>query len=210
MAKPPNPRASDPIPGVPVEARPLRIALYVLLALAAAAVLFLQPALAGAVKRGALPGFWLFLPMALYGAFLLAYAVDRLLLVRRRGYPAGKAFFQVTFGVMFVLLLMPSTIADFNARKGKGVRRYLLHPDAGVRVLAIEALGYRGLDDARPHMGLLTDRLEDRDPRVRDSATRVLSKWSGKKPDDVAGMKAWASELSGGSARTSTTAKEDP
>jgi hypothetical protein len=194
----------DPIPGVPVEARPLRIALYVLLALAAAAVLFLQPALAGAVQRGALPGFWLFLPMGLYGAFLLAYAVDRLLLVKRRGYPAGKAFFQIAFGVMFALMLLPSTIADFKDRQVSGVRRYLLHPDAGVRTLAVEALGFRGLDASRDHLKLLVDRLDDRDPGVRRAATRVLAGWSGKKPADVGGMKAWASELSGGSTSTST------
>ncbi len=196
MAQDAPPKATDPIPGVPVNAKPLRIALYVLLALTAVAALFLQPALGGAVKRGALPAFWLFLPMALYTAFLLAYAVDRALLVKRRRYPAGKAFFQIAFGVVFAMLLLPSTIADFSARRPEGMRRYLLHPDAQVRVLAVEALGYRGKDAARAHGALLAERLDDRNERVRRAATAVLSTWSGKKPEDVTGIRAWALEWS--------------
>lgn len=196
MAQNAPPRASDPIPGVPDNAKPLRIALYVLLALTAVAALFLQPALGGAVQRGALARFWLFLPVALYGVFLLAYAVDRGLLVRRRRYPAGKAFFQIAFGVLFALLLLPSTSADFAAQRPDGLRRYLAHSDGQVRVLAVEALGYRGKDAARPFAEALVDRLDDRDDEVRRAATAVLAAWSGKKPDDVTGIRAWALEWS--------------
>ena len=42
---------------------PLRIALYVLAALAAGAALFVEPALDGAVRRGAINPKWLFLPI---------------------------------------------------------------------------------------------------------------------------------------------------
>src|SRR5687767_2266628 len=87
--------------------RPLRIALYVLTVLTAAAALFLEPALAGAVSRHALGRFWLFTPLAVYGVFFLAYSFDRWLLIQR-GYPAGKAFFQIVFGLVFALLLLPS------------------------------------------------------------------------------------------------------
>ncbi len=196
MAQPAPPKVTDPIPGVPVNAKPLRIGLYVLLALTAVAALFLQPALGGAVERGALARFWLFLPIALYGAFLLAYAVDRALLVKRRRYPAGKAFFQIAFGVLFALLLLPSTTADFAARRPEGVQRYLVHSDAHARVLAIEALGFRGAEAARPYAKVLVDRLDDRDEEVRRAATAVLARWSGKKADDATGIRAWALEWS--------------
>lgn len=206
MARP-QPKASDPIPGVPVNAKPFRILLYVLLALTAAAVLFLQPALGGAVKRGAISSVWLFLPMTLFGLFFLAYAVDRVLLVKRRRYPTGRAFFQIAFGVLFALLLLPSTIADFNDRHAVGLRRYLLHPDARVRVLAVEAMGYRGRDEAHTHIEDLVSRLDDRDQRVRRAATDVLVSWSGKNPEDTAGIRAWALEWS--QTTTSTGAARD-
>jgi hypothetical protein len=202
MAKSTRPKAEDPIPGVPVEARPLRLALFVLTVLTAAAALFLEPALAGAVHRGALASGWLFLPIALYGVFFLVYAVDRWLLVRRRRYPAGRAFFQVAFGLLFALLLLPSTIGDWNLRQPEGEERLLTHPDATVRKVAIEARGFRGFAPAE--VPALAARLKDQDPGVRAAAALVLGRWSGKNPEDVDGIRAWAT----GAARTATAAAE--
>src|SRR5436190_19121795 len=94
-----TPRGSDSALGMPVKPRPLRIALYVLLVSSAAASLFLEPALAGAVARGALSQAWRFTAIGVYGVFYAVYVVDRLLLVKWRRYPAGKAFFQIAFGL---------------------------------------------------------------------------------------------------------------
>lgn len=198
-----GPRAKDPILELPLRAKPLRVALYVLTVLSAAAALFLEPALAGAVARGAISPLWLFTAIGVYGVFFLAYAVDRWVLVRRRRYPAGKAFFQVAFGLVFGLLLLPSTIGDYASRPpSQGIERLLLHPDPEVRAVAVEALGFRG--PSSEHVELLVARLLDRDPRVEESARGVLSRWSGLAPEDTAGIRLWASALS----RTATRAKE--
>src|SRR5688572_1271854 len=93
------PRGGEPTSAMPVKPRPLRIALYILLVLSAAAALFLEPAIAGAVARGAIPPIWLFTALGVYGLFYAVYVVDRLLLVKWRRYPAGKAFFQIAFGL---------------------------------------------------------------------------------------------------------------
>src|SRR5260221_10214518 len=85
----------------------LRVALYVLAALSAGAALFVEPALDGAVRRGALSGRWLFLPIGVYCAALVAYGVDRAWVVRRRRFPLAKALYQVAFAVIFGLLLLP-------------------------------------------------------------------------------------------------------
>ncbi|MCK6552833.1 HEAT repeat domain-containing protein [Myxococcota bacterium] len=198
-----GPRANDPILGLPTKAKPLRVALYVLTVLSAAAALFVEPALAGAVQRGAISPLWLFTAIGVYGVFFLAYAVDRWVLVRRRHYPAGKAFFQIAFGLVFGLLLLPSTIGDYASQKLTGMERLLSHPDAEVREIAVEALGYRGFQ--RGSVPLIVPRLGDRDPRVAAAARRVLAQWSGKPAEDVAGIDAWASALS----RTATVTTQE-
>jgi hypothetical protein len=194
MSSTADPGANEPILALPLQPKPLRIALYVLTVLSAIAALFLEPALAGAVSRGAISPHWLFTAIGIYGVFFLAYAVDRFMLVRRRRYPAGKAFFQVAFGLVFGLLLLPSTIGDYASRAPTGLERLLAHPDAEVRAVTVEALGFRG--PSKEHIALLLARLKDRDPRVEHAARTVLAKWSGRSPDDTAGIHAWASALS--------------
>lgn len=200
MAKPSRFRANDPILSLPGEIKPLRIALYVFLLLSAVSALFLEPALAGAVHRGAVSSIWMFLPLGLFAVFFAVYAVDRWFLVKRRAYPAGRAFFQVAFGVVFGLLLLPSTIGDWEAHRPVGIARLLSHPDAEVRMVAVEAVGFRGPSQERA--ALVVKRLDDRDPRVVEAAWEVLGRWSGKDPADRAGIRVWASRLSSTSSTT--------
>jgi hypothetical protein len=200
VAEKARPRANDPILGLPGEIKPLRIVLYVFLLLTAVSALFLEPALAGAVHRGAVSAVWLFLPLVLYGVFFAVYALDRWFLVKRRNFPAGRAFFQVAFGIVFGLLLLPSTIGDWMLRRPVGIERLLSHPDAEVRTVAVEALGFRGVSEERAEM--LVRKLDDRDPRVAEAARMVLAKWSGADPQDMAGIRAWAARLSATSSTT--------
>jgi hypothetical protein len=167
----------------------------VLTVLSAIAALFLEDALAHAVARGAISPHWLFLTIGIYGVFFLAYAIDRLLLVKRRRYPTGKAFFQVAFGLVFGLLLLPSTIRDYTAQTPPGAARLLSHPDPEVRAAEVKALGWEG--PSPEHIQLLVPKLQDRDPRVERAARQVLGKWSNRSPDDAAGIAAWAAALSG-------------
>ena len=200
MAERSKPRANDPILGLPGEIKPLRVLLFILTALSAVAALFLEPALAGAVKRGALTPAWLFLPITVYGAFVLAYGIDRVLLVKRRSYPAGRAFFQVAFAMVFGLLLLPETFRDWNERrKPAGIDRLLVHPDPEVRQVAVEAVGFRGATPARARA--LQRKLDDKSSEVRRAAAAVLATWSRKDPSDLAGLKTWVGQYS----MTSTT-----
>ncbi|MCA9554728.1 MAG: hypothetical protein KC933_32160 [Myxococcales bacterium] len=178
---------------VPPHVRPLRILLYVLTVAAAAAALFLQPALAGAVQRGALPRAWLFLPLGIYTVFFLVYAADRVSLVRRGFYPAGRAFFQLAFGVVFALLLLPSTISNWNDRRPSAVDRLAGHPDADVRLLTVEALGYRGPSPENARR--VAARLDDRAPEVRERARAILAAWSGRPTASPDELKGWAEAL---------------
>ena len=179
--------------------RSLRIALYVLTVATAAVALFIQPALSGAVQRGALRPLWMFLPVSLFVVLFLLYAIDRWILVKRRRYPAGRAFFQVAFGLIFALLLLPNTIREWNTRRPQGMERLLGHPDPEIRRVTVEALGFR---ERQPQfVDWVVAMLDDEDPEVRRAAQRVLALWSGHEIADVAGIRAWASQLSKTSTR---------
>jgi hypothetical protein len=168
--------------------------------LSAAAALFAEPLLADAVERGAIDPAWMFIPLACFAAFLAVYAIDRWVLVRRRSYPPGRAFFQIAFGVLFALLLLPSTFDDWRRRDALaapvGVEaRLLAHSDPAVRAVALEALGFRGPSPARiRQVGRL---LEDPATQVRRAAAQVLAQWSGLAPSDRRALAAWAKARAG-------------
>lgn len=199
MTSPPEPGPRRALP--PVKPRPLRIALYVLLVASAISAMFIEPALAGAVQRGAISPLWMFTALGIYGLFFLVYVADRLLLVKFRGYPAGKAFFQIAFGVVLALVLLPSTIRDFAARP-TGMNRLLAHADPEIRLVAVQSLFVRG--PSKENVVSAIERRRDSDVRVRDAAVEVLSRWSGKAKEDTAGIDAWATALSGASTATVT------
>jgi hypothetical protein len=182
-------------------ARPLRVALYVLTALSAVAALFVEPALAGAVQRGAVSPLWMFVPLAMFCALFLGYAVDRWRLVGRQKYPASRAIVQSLFGLILASVLLSSAVSDWG-RLPQGSDRLLAHPDAEIRASAVYALGFHGKSASAA--ALVAARLEDRSPEVRQAALDVLRRWSGQPNADVPGVRAWASALS----RSSTVTEE--
>jgi hypothetical protein len=195
-------KLKETILALPTEVKPFRVALYILAAFAMSAALFLQLPLHAAVGRGAISPSWLFMPLVVYCAFFVAYAVDRWLLVRRRSFPGGRAFFQVIFGVLFGLMLLPSTTLEWHASRPSGLVRLMNSSDSEYRWIAVQAVGYRGRssDGVR---SLLTS-LSDSDERVQKEAAVILGKWAEKDPSDVAGIRLWAGQLLS-QTRTSTT-----
>ncbi|MCC7385710.1 MAG: HEAT repeat domain-containing protein [Deltaproteobacteria bacterium] len=188
---------NEPAPKAP-RARPWRVAWYVLTAISAVAALFVEPALAGAVARGAVGAGWMFLPIGLFSLLFSGYALDRWRLVGRRRYPAGRALLQTLFGVIFASVLLSSAISDWRDARPLGSDRLLGHPDPEIRRAAVYALGFAGASPDR--VDRVRGRLDDRAAEVRVAALEVLSRWSGRATGDLAGIQAWASAIS----RTST------
>src|SRR5882672_1964352 len=124
-------------------ARPLRVLWYVATAIAAGASLFVEPALAAAGSRGAVPPVWMFVPIGIFCLLFGGDAVDRWRRVRLGRYPAGPALLQTLFGLVFASVLLSSTISDYRAQRPQGIDRLLDHPDSEVRADAIYALGFR-------------------------------------------------------------------
>lgn len=167
--------------GVAVRPVPLRVTLYVLIALSALAALVAEPQLTAAVARGSLSPLWLYLPLAFFCTSLVVYAVDRALLVRRGRYPVGKALLQVAFGTIFALLLLPSTIHHYHAataQRPEASVRLLRHRDSGMRRTAVRALGFQGETAERRKM--LAPLLHDPSADVRSAVQAVFQVWDAR------------------------------
>lgn len=157
--------------------RVVRLVLYLMLLGSAGTTLFVGPRLWTAVSVGKLPVWMALMPMLSFTAFVLVYAVDRWLLVRRRRYPSARALLQVALTLVFLTFLWPSQAGQWRSaraqlRQSDPVEVLLQHRDARVRAAACELLGYR---DQQHALELITN-LAEADPRaeVRDACRRAL------------------------------------
>jgi hypothetical protein len=127
-------------------------------------------------------------------AFVAAFAVYRLALVRTGHYPAFKAFAQIAAGVLFFSLLLPGTWTS-PAVQDVGVEdlsALLRDPSVRVRRLAAEVARVR--PDAASHAHALAVALDDPDPGVRAAAHASLVAIAGADlggSEDAAARRAW-------------------
>jgi hypothetical protein len=130
-------------------------------------------------------------------AFVAAFAVYRLALVRSGHYPAFKAFAQIAAGVLFFTLLLPGTWRAGGPGAGAGagpddLSALLRDPSVRVRRLAAEVARQR--PNAKDFAHGLAAALDDPDPRVRAEAHASLVAIAGTDlgpPEDPAARKAW-------------------
>lgn len=127
------------------------------------------------VIEGRVPRVVLLVPAFLFGLFVIAFGIYRLLLVKAGRYNAAKAFVQVGLAAMVFMLLLPTNLARYREvqpEPGVDLRPLLESSEPAVRAAACEALLSRGRDDpARDIAKQLAS--EDPDPRVRKACARV-------------------------------------
>ena len=184
MALPPG---GEVAPGPPPRGRlgPARLALYVLLSVAAAATLFGQPAVEQAVREGRLPRASLVLAPALLAAFIVLFALYRFTLVRAGRYHAGRAFGQVGLMVLVLALALPGSLDRWRAARtvrAVDLARHLASVDAEERALAAELARHRERGEALRHVSRLVALLEDPSPEVRRQARASLLSLAGSDP----------------------------
>jgi len=173
----PRPRA----PRVRVR-RLLLYLLYVLLIGAAAAALWGAPGLEAASREGTRSPA-LLLAATLLTAFVIAFAVYRFAMVRAGRYHAGKAFVQVGFGVLVLLLVLPGSLERL---RGPGsvppvdLTRQLVSADAEARAMAAELTRHRKPVDAQRYVPRLVELLEDPSTEVRRQARASLVALAGQ------------------------------
>lgn len=178
--------------------------MYVGLVLAAVVALFLDPAIEGAVQRGAVDPRWAHVPVVVFGLIFVVYAADRWSLVRQGRYRASRALVMTGLGLVLTTAVVSSIVgrrvvasSALDARP-RAPDRLLAHADAEVRRAAVYAVGFQGPNP--DHVVRLVGRLEDRSPEVRQAAREVLGRWSGLPESDLSALRSWASSAS----RTST------
>lgn len=126
-------------------------------------------------------------------AFVAAFAVYRLALVRSRRYPAFKAFAQIAAGVLFFTLLLPGTWRP-PAQEASPDDLAVLLRDPSVKVRRLAAEVARQRPDAQSFGRALAAALDDPDPRVRAEAHASLVAIAGSDlgpAEDPAARRAW-------------------
>jgi hypothetical protein len=160
--------------------RPIRIAAYVMLVLSAATAFFLGDELWAKARLGELPAWAPLIPPSLFTLFVMVYAADRWLLVRRRLYSGSRALYQLAFGIVFLSLLWPDNIAELRHLResptGDRIQRLLSNSDAEVRAAACELLGLRAETTAYPWIEPLAH--GDHDASVRAACSEALTRLS--------------------------------
>ena len=157
----------------------IRIAVYIMLVVSAGATFWFGERLWQAARTGSLPTWAALLPVCAFTLFVVVYSIDRLLLVKRRNYPTGRAFFQIVFALLFIGLLWPGQASRFQeARKVTGepdtAIRLLKHRDPAVRAVACELLGLRADVGAVENIAAVAE--SDRSMEVRRACTAALER----------------------------------
>jgi hypothetical protein len=166
-----------PLPGL---VRGLRWAVFVLLLLAAIALLLVEPALQRAGRASTLSRWG---AGALLVAFAAGFAAYRFLLVRAGRYPAGKAFVHVGLVVAVVagvLGLPPERRSAVQPSGPVDLAGPLASSDATARAMAAELVRHRERTVALAHVSRLVDLLDDPSPEVRRQAHASLVALAGR------------------------------
>jgi hypothetical protein len=172
-------------------AKIVRVAVYAVLVVSAGTTFLLDDRLWQAARRGTLPTWVALLPVCAFTGFVVIYSVDRLLLVKRRNYPTGRAFFQIVFALLFIGLLWPEQASRFQearrvAHGDDRAIRLLKHRDPDVRAIACELLGLRADVDV---VDAITEMAEkDRSADVRQACTVALERLRAGAPLDPDSM----------------------
>lgn len=127
-------------------------------------------------------------------AFVAAFAVYRLALVRSGHYPAFKAFAQIAAGVLFFTLLLPGTWRPAAPQEAGPDDLAALLRDPSVRVRRLAAEVARQRPNAQAFARALAAALDDPDPKVRAQAHASLVAITGADlgpAEDPAARRAW-------------------
>jgi hypothetical protein len=175
-------RGATPPPAWVRLLQPVRLALYTLLAAAAAFTLFGGPLLEQAVREGRLAQPALLVAPGLLLLFIVVFAAYRYALVRTGHYHAGKAFVQVGLMLLILTLLLPRSLERYQAAgivRPVDLARFLGAPDPEARAMAAELARHRERGEALQYVPRLVELVEDASPEVRRQARATLQYLAG-------------------------------
>ena len=132
-----------------------------------------------AASTGTLPLWVAATPTVCFIAFVGVYTFDRLFLVKKRGYSATRALFQIALAVIFLTTLLPDQASNYKSARAqrlhlRPVSHLLEHKDPSVRAAACELLSWRAETQAMPKVFALTK--HDKSNEVQTVCREALSK----------------------------------
>jgi hypothetical protein len=175
MASEPRDRELSPA------ARSARVVLYLLLLGAAAAALLVPPDTDPGVGPGRRAE--LLLAPVLLGIFAIGFTAYRFTLVKAGRYHAGKAFVQIGFLGLVLVLFVPGSVERWKASGAIApvdLTRQLRAVDPEARAMAAELVRHRSSSDARRYVPRLVLLLDDPAPEVRRQANASLIALAGQ------------------------------
>lgn len=165
--------------------RAARILLYGLLAVSAVVTFTGLPTVERAVAEGRQPPLALMVAPAIFGLFIVLFALYRFFLVRLGRYHAGKAFVQVSLMALVLTLLLPGSLERYRAAEQVtpvDLARQLASPDPDARAMAAELIRHRSAGVAMSYVPRLVALLDDPIPEVRRQAKDSLVELAGSDP----------------------------
>ena len=133
---------------------------------------------------------------ALFGAFLIVFAIYRGMLMAAKRYPALLGFFQMGLGALVFVLMLPGQRQKMAEPPGDEIGALLGSSDPRARAVAAMAAG--GDPQGQRYASQLVGLLEDGAPRVREESRRALVRLAGTDvatgKDDAAAAQAWRLE----------------
>jgi hypothetical protein len=145
-----------------------------MLMLSAGATFGIGDRLWAAARTGSVPVWVALFPVCAYTAFVVVYAIDRWLLIKRRNYPLGRALAQVIVVILFLALLWPHQAEELRATRRSPIvadraLRLLRDPDPQVRAAMCELLALRAQASASEQVAGLAE--TDRSEEVREACS---------------------------------------
>jgi hypothetical protein len=156
--------------------------------LSASAMLFLRPMLTRWVRRGEIAPEVLWVPAIIFFISMLLYCWTRVGASPQQSRKAAWLPFQVGFGLVLLLLVIPGQLQEYRTRKTPppstelGMKALYQSKDARIRALVLNAAVCGSASPQQLH-DMLRLGLEDTDPMVQETSIQAVEKITGNQFD---------------------------
>jgi hypothetical protein len=156
--------------------------------LSASAMLFLRPMLIRWVRRGEIAPEVLWLPAIIFFISMLLYCWTRVGLSHPQNRKVAWLPFQVGFGLVLLLLVIPGQLREYRTRKTPppsteiGMKTLFQSKDARIRALVLNAAVCSGTTPQQLH-DMLRLGLDDTDPMVQETSVQAVERITGNQFD---------------------------
>ena len=163
-------------------------AILALVVLSAVAVVFLRPVLVRWVRNGELAPELLWAPAGIFFMSLVLYIWTRAKTGEDGSRKSAWLPFQVGFGLVILLLIVPGQLREYRARKTPapmtetGLNSLAQNQDARIRALVVSAAVCSEASPEQLHT-IIKNGLRDSDPLVQEAALKAVEKLTGNRFD---------------------------